>query len=239
MKFYLILFLASICFVSDIFADDDWKRVYLATFPRSGNHWMRYLIEEATHIATSSVYADNPTHLKTLFPWGAYSTNHGYDGTCRYPEKEDFVVIKTHYPLSLHPFLNPIKFIRIVRHPIDSFYSYIVYNNGGIPQLQIKDEDVKIFINYWRKFQTYWNNEANVFTIRYEDLLLSPKEVLKETLDQIGYQVSEEDIERAIDKYFPQGYELKHLSFFSQKQLNLIRTELKDLMDLFNYNIPD
>src|SRR5690348_10906431 len=81
---------------------EDWsKRVYLATYPRSGNHWVRYLIEEITHIATSSVYCDgdaDKSHLGKPFPWGGYCPKYGYEGKCRYPTPDDIVVVKTHFP---------------------------------------------------------------------------------------------------------------------------------------------
>src|SRR4051812_11514770 len=78
---------------------EQWTRVYLATYPRSGNHWIRYLVEEASHIATSSVYRDpDPLHLKRIFPWGGYCCHHGYEGQCRYPTKKDCVLVKTHFP---------------------------------------------------------------------------------------------------------------------------------------------
>lgn len=114
---------------------DEWQRVYMATYPRSGNHWLRNLIEEATHIATSSVYIDSDggandvKHLDTPFPWGGYAAPKGCIGHCRYADKNDIVVIKTHYPsFSAVPFdLQPsLKTIRIVRHPIDSICSFFL-----------------------------------------------------------------------------------------------------------------
>ncbi len=84
-----------------------WQnRVYLATYPRSGNHWMRYLIEEATHIATSSCYQDpDPQHMATVFPWGGYCCEHGYEGQSSYATEQETVVIKTHFPaIGISPF---------------------------------------------------------------------------------------------------------------------------------------
>ena len=73
--FSFLLLVLLICFgVQGKVTADNWKRAYLVTFPRSGNHWMRYLIEEATQIATGSVYQDmdRPVHLERIFPWGGY-----------------------------------------------------------------------------------------------------------------------------------------------------------------------
>src|SRR5262249_43452350 len=130
---------------------DVWKRVYLATYPRSGNHWMRFLIEEATHIATSSVYCDpDPPHLADPFPWGGYCVDNGYRGNCRYPQRTDIVFIKTHFPLfAAHRFDKKpsIKTLRLVRHPVDSIYSFYVYIHGGNPpQKIIPSEKVQAFM---------------------------------------------------------------------------------------------
>jgi len=93
-----------IVFSSSVFAQEEWNKVYLASFPRSGNHWVRFLVEEATHIATSSVYRDKDfLHLPEKFPWDGYCTDHGYNGLCRYPTKEDPVLLKTHYPCLKKP----------------------------------------------------------------------------------------------------------------------------------------
>ena len=104
---------------------EKWQRIYLTTPCRSGNHWMRYLVEEAAHIATGAVYRDKtPLHMDKIFPWGGYCCKHGYEGLCRYPNKSDIVLIKTHYPdCPETPFDRlPYKWaIRIVRHPVDSF----------------------------------------------------------------------------------------------------------------------
>ena len=227
MKFLKILCLLLIFGSVDA---DEWKRVYLASAPRSGNHWLRYLIEEATHIATSSVYRDkNDGNLPIIFEWGGYCCDHGYAGDCRYPEIDEPIVIKTHYPaLKNSPFdLQPAMLtICIVRHPIDVFYSWkIAYGDKALPY----------FISRWKKFQEYWNAQENVLMIRYEDLLTHPFPILKQVLETIGYSVSDEDIERAIAKYPPTGEPLKHLSRYTEEEVKLIASELRDLLAQFGY----
>src|SRR5690349_14416639 len=96
----LLFCVLSLCMAVESVASE-WKRVYLATYPKSGNHWMRFLIEEVTGVATGSVYCDQnqPAHMPAPFAWGGYSTPHGYTGKRRYPTKRDIVVIKTHFPV--------------------------------------------------------------------------------------------------------------------------------------------
>lgn len=223
----------------------EWQIIYLATFPRSGNHWIRYLIEEATHIATSSMYPEkDPAHLKTPFPWGGYAVDHGYEGGCRYPEPGESAVIKTHFPCfaqwrKIGP-LSGTKTIRIVRHPIDSFYSLRVYNGRG-KQLapKIPKRLLLHFIDMWEKFQIFWNQQPNVLTVRYEDLYAHPHAVLWEILQAAGHTVTAEDINRAVAKYPPSGGVLKHIRHYSQEDLNLIGEQLGSLMHQFGYSVPN
>src|ERR1700722_16390681 len=155
---------------------DDWQRVYLATFPRSSNHWMRYLIEEATHIATSSVYLDpvDRPHLPHLFPWVGYCVDHGYEGHCSYPKADQIVVIKTHFPhleKQAGDERDFVKSIHIVRHPVDCLYSLYLHSQNGHPSTPIMPKETLMgFIFSMRTFDDYWTSKDNVLTLRYEDL---------------------------------------------------------------------
>lgn len=221
-----------------------WQnRVYLATYPRSGNHWMRYLIEEATHIATSSCYQDpDPQHMATVFPWGGYCCEHGYEGQSSYATEQETVVIKTHFPaIGISPFdeLPYTKTIRIVRHPVDSFYSFYIwvqtYSNQPCEYAMPKDVLLKSIAS-WRAFQNYWDQAENVLTVRYEDLYNHPEHYLRQILNAIGYQVTEADIQRAVAKFPPRGGLYKHFDHFSAEDLALIQAELGPLMQKSGYS---
>lgn len=221
----------------------NYQRVYLATFPRSGNHWMRYLIEEVTHITTSSVYRDkDPQHLAKPFPWGGYCVPNGYEGNCRYPKSGEFVVIKTHFPAlkpsqyDSQPFA---KAIRIIRHPIDSFYSFYVYRHGDQKDdFMFAEKDLKQFIDSWKKFQEYWDNQPNVVTIRFEDLYNDPERNLKKVMKATGYDFNKEDIERALAKFPPQGGLLKHIKHYTSENFSLIKKELSEQLEQYGYDVP-
>lgn len=221
---------------------EEWERVYLATFPRSGNHWTRFLLEEATHIATSSVYHDlSPWHLKEPFPWGGYAPKYGYRKNCRYPDQGETVVIKTHYPArnkTRFDLLPAKKVIRIVRHPLDSFYSYYLFGEKKIPEDgKVPRKFVVGAIKAWKRFETYWNGQEDVLTIRYEDLFSDPYTTLSIILEAIGYSFTQEDVDRAVAKFPPQGGVYKHLSDFHLEDLELIWEELGPLMEGYGYNL--
>lgn len=241
-KIYLFAVLFLCCLQSGCFAADDWKRVYLATYPRAGNHWMRHLIEDAAHVATSSVYIDmdegETKHLPETFPWGAYTSPKGYAGNCRYPHKGELVVIKTHYPaFSRVPFdLQPsVKTIRIVRHPVDSFWSYHLYRDGKSAAPRIPHQFLQQLINTWRNFQEYWDKQENVMTIRYEDLYTDTFGTLKKILVELDYKVTDEDIARAIAINPKKGSLYKHVANFNAEDLALVEQNLGYLMVKYNY----
>jgi hypothetical protein len=246
IKNKLLILASCLIFLSDYSScfSKEWSRAYLATYPRSGNHWIRYLVEEAAHIATGSVYRDRePMHMDKVFPWGGYSCDHGYEGNCRYPNKDDIVLVKTHFPAQSDeksPFdeLSYQVTIRIMRHPIDSFYSRYVKNPRGLLEDKVPSKRVKEMIRSWHKFQTYWNKKENVLTVRYEDILANPTAELRKILEALNYNVTDEDIARAIAKYPPDGWMLKHINRFTYEDLKLISDELSDLMAQFDYKIP-
>ncbi|MBI5274470.1 MAG: sulfotransferase domain-containing protein [Chlamydiales bacterium] len=236
------LYLFAIALVG-LFVDgfsDQWEKIYLTTYPRSGNHWLRFLIEEATHTATSSAYCDKDyPHLPDLFPWGAFSTDHGYNGNCIYPKKNDIVVIKTHYPYYLSNF-DPsyTKAIRVIRHPIDSIYSFYAYHHPNHHAVKkIPDKWLVHAINSWKIFHDFWDHQPNTVTFIYEDLMNHPLETLSCILEEIGYVVSEEDIVRAINKYPPQGGILKHFNHFTKEDIALIDNRLQDKLLQYHYNL--
>ncbi len=223
-----------------------YNRVYLATFPRSGNRWMRSLIEEATRDATSCVYKGwKAEDLPDIFPWGGYCCDHGYAGNCRYPNPGDVVVIKTHFPAldaSVFDELPYFRAVRVIRHPVDSFYSFYVWTQDfhQRPSEQLFPKSrINEYIDQWRQFNQHWDAAKDVINVRYEDLLSDPHAALEGVLAQIGYKVSPEDIERAVAKYPPHGGALKHFTHFTEEDLKLIEAELGDLMPRYGYTLTE
>ncbi len=238
IKKSLFIFSFSVIFM---LAGDDWDRVYLSTYPRSGNHWIRYLIEEATGVVTTSVYCDgdHPFHDPEKLPCGGYAPINGYEGTRRYPEKGDVVVTKTHYPCvwkQENDLLQYKKTIRIVRHPVDSFYSYFIRTGQQQePGQKIPETLLLRFMIMWDEFQTFWNEQPNVITIRYEDLLQFPEMFLESILIESGIDFDIEDVLRAVKRYPPEGGALKHISRYDREQLEFIERYLLHHMESFGY----
>ena len=246
LYFYFIFFMIN---SNHIIARDLWEnRIYLASFPRSGNHWIRYLIEEATHIVTSSVYYGEQdayieehcrNHEVKEMPWGGYCYEDGYRRFCRLPSVGNSFVVKTHFPIIERQKFDLLDYkltIRIVRHPIDTIYSNYSTGNSAakffIPKKILLD-----LIQSWRGFNEFWNNQKNVYTVRYEDLMENPGDCLLQILKKIGYEVEEYDINRATSTFSPKGSVLKHLPHYTNEDLKTIKALLGDLMEEFCYEL--
>lgn len=222
----------------------DWEnRVYLASFPRSGNHWVRYMLEEATQIATSSVSMDpeyGKHSVNVVFPWGGFCCDHGYNHRCRYPINGECAVVKTHFPVFRSYFDQlPYKLaIRLVRHPIDCFYSFYLYPaSRSNPKEFIPRELLLEYIQQWRLFEEYWNVQPNVLTIRYEDLMEHQEASFRKILGAIPFCVSEKRIKQALYKHPPKDKIRKHLHHYTKEDLQLIERELGPLMKAYGYKI--
>jgi hypothetical protein len=203
---------------------------------------MRFLIEEATRIATSSVYRDpDKPHLPKPFPWKGYCPDRGYARNCRYPKEGEIVVVKTHYP---HLVAEPgdklpyVRVLHLVRHPVDALYSLYLHSQNGKPSSPTMPHQTLMgFSHSLRQFDAYWANSENMLTVRYEDLLADPFTVLKQCIAFIGYSVTDADIARAIAKYPPKESVLKHLSMYPPADLEYIERELENFMQKYGYSL--
>lgn len=215
-----------------------WERVYLASYPRSGNHWVRYLVEEVTGVATGSVYGDTAgdhepltvDHDPTTQPWGGCTIIGGYEGTRSQPSEEYPVLVKTHYPVMYSPRDNPhyLRTIRLVRDPRDAIRSYA----GGekIPPYRLA-----ILIQEWTQFQQYWNRQHDVITIRYEDLKSNPERELSRIIAALGYPVDPIAIKRAVDRYPPRPSRLDQPDVYTEQELKLFDHWAGDQMAIHGY----
>ncbi|KAK4330598.1 UAA transporter family-domain containing protein [Rhodotorula toruloides] len=159
------------------------SRVALASFPRSGNSYLRSLVERATGFQTSSVYCD-PELERT------------FHGECNHTLT---FFVKTHFP-ALPTVVSPNdsahadyhkqfdSAIHLVRNPLDaisSWYHFLhtsrtaegVYNHTArveLPGGKFGKEQRKEILEYakrWRRHTTYWQHAPiSTRVLRYEDL---------------------------------------------------------------------
>ncbi len=201
-----------------------WERVYLASYPRSGTHWVRYLVEEVTGVATGAVYCDNinfgepltVNHDPNHRPWGGYTIIGGYEGNRSEPTPEYPVLIKTHYPVAKTPddhneYLRTIRLVRDPKETIRSCMRGVKHERSRLISL----------IRGWAHFQNYWDQQRDVITIRYEDLKESPEEELARIIAALGYPVDCEAIRGAVERYPPLPSRLDNPNFYAEEELVL------------------
>lgn len=248
--------LLAVCFINLIGAAkvecqegaSNWSnRVYLASFPRSGSHWLRELIEEATGVATGSVYCDSdPQHLPDPFPWQAYYPEKGYEGNRRLPNHDEIVMVKTHFPALLPgvdfdmvPFT---KAVCVIRDPFDAFFSFWIYVGGNPNELFPPYPDIVTARSYSGRliqFVQYWEQYQNVIFVRYEDLYAHPYKVLKALLTDIGYEVTDDDVKRAVLKYPPRGGLMKYHHYYRPQEIEYFKGRLEKIIEKYGYTVPD
>ncbi|XP_076054159.1 uncharacterized protein LOC143032858 isoform X3 [Oratosquilla oratoria] len=158
-------------------------RTALASFPGSGNTWLRYLIQGATGLFTGSEYNDRQL------------ASRGFYGENETPECGCTVVVKTHgYSLNGMPALrwqrmrNLDKYfgrgVLLLRNPYDTLIAYRNYLAAGhlgiAPTRTYKGPDwdnfVRNSIDIWRLYALDWITSSRASTVVHYELM---KEDLK------------------------------------------------------------
>lgn len=203
----------------------DGKRVALASFPRSGNTWLRYMVEEATGILSGSIYRD-----KIL--------QRGSEG----------VVIKTH-DLDAFRYTHAIH---LIRNPFDAILSYFHYKRDFKGKDIEWTKHVKESVERWHLHTEHWLAvNIPVFQLRYEDLLTDPKKRLAEVLLWRGFDISENNIANVVsqarlenmretfpeggEKFFRQGQSFVSNTLFNKIEIELVVNRLNDFLIKFGY----
>lgn len=165
-----------------------YKTVALASFPRSGNTWMRHLIHEATGFGSKYMLnpETGPVHEAAAIPQIA---------------DESSPLIKTHaldasqYEAAVH----------IVRHPLSAISSYLDYCQKFNIQVSRKAEFITVEATGWVRHTEHWRMALQCgilkgyYPVRYEDLSADTGGKLAEILGNfIGIRFNPEDIRRAV-----------------------------------------
>jgi hypothetical protein len=158
------------------------QKVGLVSYPRSGNSFLRRLLEDATGIATGSDNQPNRVLAEHLLRFG-------YQGEGI--ADNSVWVVKSHFPERLGYLRVPVsRLLLIVRNPFDAIESYFhmcmtnTHHKTLAPQAfrslqQLWGEFIENEARVWARYHDFWVREANVplLLVRYEDLLLQKEEV--------------------------------------------------------------
>jgi hypothetical protein len=176
---------------------DAKKKTALATFPRSGNSYIRELLERSTGHLTTSVYCDGV--LRETFV-----------GEC---DHQNQFFQKTHWPaLGGYHDGDPVdptiaQVVSIIRNPLDcllSFFSYLnsisdghavdrheAHVQGIVGEDPNHQAQMSRLVARWVRFYTFWNTHPiPQMRLRYEDLRNQPLGLM---MNLIGFLLPEED----------------------------------------------
>ncbi|KAH8388106.1 hypothetical protein KR093_011798 [Drosophila rubida] len=161
----------------------------LASFPGSGNTWLRYLLQQATGILTGSIYKDYGL-LKTGFP---------AENVCN----SSVLLVKTHEwgAKAWAPFS---KAILLVRDPEKAIIAEFNRQSGGHIGFASPDRYKRTKGKYWQQFVSNklkgwelmnlsWarNFTGSIKVVFYDDLVQHTERELRSILDFLEYPVSE------------------------------------------------
>jgi hypothetical protein len=176
--------------------------VFLVSYPKSGNTWMRFLLANAVRVHFNLEREVNFFNIHELMP-----SVHSYG---KIPEKGLFGrsdlprIIKSHAPYN--PYYNNVIFL--VRDPRDVCQSYYYYlaarrmQSSHDKSLSELIRDPKYGIRAWKKHTTSWVNKRrdgqNIKLFRFEDLIDNPLQEMTRLAKIIGINTSKETLEKAI-----------------------------------------
>ncbi|CAD7087631.1 unnamed protein product [Hermetia illucens] len=162
----------------------------LASFPGSGNTWLRYLLQQSTGILTGSIYKDYGL-LKSGFP---------AENICN----RSVLVVKTH-EWGPKTWMQFEKAILLVRDPDKAILAEFNRQSGGHVGFASPDRYKRTKGRYWQQFVanklTGWENMnlswARNFTgrlkiIYYDDLVADVESALREILSFLNFPIDEE-----------------------------------------------
>lgn len=171
----------------------DSSDVFLASFPKSGNTYLRFLWANLERVANGH---DEPLNFKlldelylTVYETGKFCT----ERWVTLPRS-----IKTHFPRHWVPTRNR-RSVMVWRHPGDAMCSYFAYlgryRNNPIAGLNFSEflRDERYGIPAWISFMSSWAGHATV-EISYQDLYARPEETMTAILGRLEIPVPGEDL---------------------------------------------
>lgn len=179
---------------------------WLASYPKSGNTWLRFLL--------ANILAGGPPS-SSLDVSRLVCDIHRPEIPFE-PLDPDRLFIKTHHARTpRHPRIaETARAVHVVRHPRDVLLSALNYRRmEGVIDHLTDAQYAETFIanagdplwaqlgyGSWTQHAASWSQttEFPVLTIRYEDLKAEPEATLRTVLDFVGLDATDDDITRAV-----------------------------------------
>lgn len=192
-------------------------RVALASFPRSGNTWLRFVLEAATGELTGNASEQTARVL---------------------PRGKDGIVIKTHRR-DAHRYTRAIHLVRNPFDVVDSFYDWRVSLGWrGRRGEESWDDFLRRIVPLWALHTRHWlDSSTPTVLVRYEDCLQEPAQQFDSILRWLNRPVTADKLRSAIEatsfkelkrkqsaesevagKFFRRGTAAKGIERFSREQ---------------------
>eukprot|EP00049_Salpingoeca_infusionum_P010630 m.183781 g.183781 ORF g.183781 m.183781 type:complete len:375 (+) comp14697_c0_seq8:90-1214(+) len=215
-------------------------RIVLASIPRSGNGWMRGLLEASTGVATESVFPEfnSSFHERS----DAHGAECGWLGNCSLVHSSHGsmpVVVKTHFPFTTQKQRDELLLNRTsdagamtrllipARHPLENHEAWVRYVSEKVKFAEVQPfQEFKDFVQQWALFHDYWFSLGIPMTVyRYEDLVLDPSATLKEVLVSTSlwdyYELEDDNIDVAVSVPRLQAYKRKQFNAPTRRKYDL------------------
>jgi aryl sulfotransferase len=179
--------------------------VWLASYPKSGNTWLRFLLYSVIHgpPERSLDIARKIPDIHRPLPTDVVHNER--------------ILAKTHYAFTdKHPKASETeRAVLIIRHPRDVLFSALNYRRlGGLTTAQMPDAQyARLFIGHrgdpefksqgfgtWEEHTDSWSNQAEfpVHIVRYEQLKADAATHLRDVLEFLSIDATAEAIENAV-----------------------------------------
>ena len=182
--------------------------VYLVSYPRSGNTWVRTIIARQLY---SQRRIRSLEDLDVLVPDLHRSVSDEARGVSSYLSNS--LVIKSHFPRAVHRSqsnLGEQKIIYLVRHPRDVVTSYFDYkkNVGGGVQEASFEKFVDMFVNgavwpcSWREHVVSWTKckKGSVMVLKYENIKEDTNASIRRIASFLGVSITDKEVKR-VEKF--------------------------------------
>jgi hypothetical protein len=178
--------------------------VFLASYPRSGNTWMRVML---SYLLYPGIELESLDDIQALVP-------DIYLGLGDRRKLSVPTVMKTHQPYAHRhePFRPELyrKVIYLARNPVDVYRSYYDYSLNRSASLDVPPD---VFVSKclagawtfgsWHEHVLSWleaAKENDYLVLKYEDMVLDVSGSLKRVADYLGLERSDDDLSRIVQK---------------------------------------
>jgi len=173
--------------------------VWLTSFPRSGNSWMRIILANVIYLTEKEGKEVDLRTLAYLLPSFGFADLHlswQYQCVPRF--------VKTHHPFRYPFFSKPKRSVLLIRDPRDAILSYhdlaqkskIIAFRGSISEFL---RHSKYGLPAWLRHYESWQSRATVI-MKYEDLRKDTVATLQQTFSALSVEIDRQIIEEAVER---------------------------------------